>query len=99
MEEHDERVQMNMEFDAAAAEEDDEDDGSSSGSEEEDDLAQEQYEMDIAFDMIEESDGGDTENDFEGEFTEISITLSDYSPTGGSCFVFARCESPVGSII
>ena len=49
--------------------------------------------MDIAFDMIEESDGGDTENDFEGEFTEISITLSDYSPTGGRrglIFIF-RC--------
>ena len=44
---------------------------------------QEQYEMDIAFDMIDESDGGDSENDYEGDFTEISITLSDYSPTYG----------------
>ena len=49
--------------------------------------------MDIAFDMIEESDGGDTENDFEGEFTEISITLSDHSPTGGrrGLICFFRC--------
>ena len=44
---------------------------------------QEQYEMDIAFDMIDESDGGDTDKDYEGDFTEISITLSDYSPTRG----------------
>lgn len=44
---------------------------------------QEQYEMDIAFDMIDESDGGDSQNDYEGDFTEISITLSDYSPTSG----------------
>ena len=39
--------------------------------------------MDIAFDMIDESDGGDSEKDYEGDFTEISITLSDYSPTRG----------------
>ena len=44
---------------------------------------QDKYEMDVAFDMIDESDGGDTYQDYDGDFTEISITLSDYSPTRG----------------